>query len=382
MIQTRETSLVLPTQLTLDTFEETLHNVFQEMRTFPAELELDLSRVESFDIASLFAIIALIAGRTTTGLETKLTYPESNAAIDFLKKWNLDGALDSAKQKAGKQTKGLIQNWPTDQLLPSELMAIKAWSKEDGSIHDRLAIDENTRWQQSPCVEKIFAEQLYGNASYIASRIVYEAMSNALLHPNANSIQTASRFVSRLEATSEYLAGFTIAFWDDGVSLIETLRRSLKASLQIRVTKQDLREFYADYFLIREDSNGSSAAECIRPDIQINENTPDDILLMATTFPGITRDISRRVKHPFSTEKDMILLDSPGMGLYVLTNTVVDVFGGLVEIRTGAYKMAISKAKRNATKGPYKVHIRKYWENFLDFNGNLVIIYLPLKPQV
>ena len=70
------------------------------------------------------------------------------------------------------------------------------------------------------------------------------------------------------------------------------------------------------------------------------------------------------------------------MGLYVLTNTTIDVFGGMLSFRTKNYFMNIkAHVDKSNAKSNYQVKVKKYGSWVPNFVGNMVTIRLPLMKE-
>jgi hypothetical protein len=124
-------------------------------------------------------------------------------------------------------------------------------------------------------------------------------------------------------------------------------------------------------------------ADIIRSDFEPDKSTPLEKILLAAFFPGITRDIAgKNHRVDPNVYKDRKMLSQPGMGLYVLTDQVVKVFGGTVSLRTKNYFLNFrlpSVREQNENDIEYSVKLRRYGNHFPSFLGNLLTIRLPLR---
>ena len=186
----------------------------------------------------------------------------------------------------------------------------------------------------------------------------------------------------------------TIVYRDDGENIIETLGKALRTpEKQIRsVTAPELHVGYAVRFedeLGRPiDENGEvigTSQNVGAPKVYWSEFTPEPsakehLVLFSSLLPGITRDVSGQYhKVHGDVIKKQSILGMPGMGLYILTSEVVDVFGGTVAIRTGNYFVNIRTPIGKHDDGVrYAVKIRKYGGKCPPFPGNMLTIRLPL----
>lgn len=175
----------------------------------------------------------------------------------------------------------------------------------------------------------------------------------------------------------------TIVVWDDGQSIPETIKNVLKAGKSIRSVNIDRLHFDYDVTTEWQDS-GEIVVERINtswvPDIE----TPSEKLLLSALFPGITSDVEakkgRNVDSAVFREDEV--LGFPGMGLYVLANQVVDVFGGMLSIRTDKYFLNV-KTEKGLSKEMVKRHSAKLEiipDHVPPFRGNMITVRLPLQP--
>ena len=174
----------------------------------------------------------------------------------------------------------------------------------------------------------------------------------------------------------------TICFWDDGESVVDTLKEAIIEHKTIR--SMDTPELYANYELTVQGEDGKKSEPLVvRSDFVPNEKTQDELVLLAATFPGITRDVTGagHIVDPDVLKKDH-RLGLPGMGLYVLTSEVVEVYGGTVSFRTKNYFLNIKGwegGTSDKTGVQYMAKVRKYGEWLPPFQGNMVTIRLPLR---
>ena len=112
-----------------------------------------------------------------------------------------------------------------------------------------------------------------------------------------------------------------------------------------------------------------------------NKTTPDELLLLATTFPGITRDITSKGYASAELKSEHPEYDAPGMGLHVLINTVIDIFGGSIAFRTKNHFMSIKRNEPNDIGTKYISKVRVINSASERFVGNMLTIRLPVNPR-
>lgn len=397
--------LSIPADGTIGSVESQVDAFFCELNEEPEALELDLSACDYIEVSSLIYFIAFIKGRLNRGLSTYLRIPASETVRDFLRVWEFPRALRHAtgipfhkfvheadlryfgerQDSSHRRYSGWVLDRQVDRLLSDRFFAITTFPINQSTSHARMVVDETERWE-AQLVKSVLKKHLIGPEGYFANRVIFESMTNALRHPSANIIQTVSRFDVRYDATGQTTGAkyFTMAFWDDGESIITTLKRAIDSGLKVR--SADVPELYSNYRVTLESAEGKKGAPQILPSSYLpDEKTSEELLLLAATFPGITRDVVG-IDHVApadmaDSEKSLML---PGMGLYVLTNCVVDIFGGTIAFRTKDFFMNIkqtSARQRRVDRTRYQVKIRKFHEKTPSFLGNMLTIRLPLREQ-
>jgi hypothetical protein len=174
----------------------------------------------------------------------------------------------------------------------------------------------------------------------------------------------------------------TITFWDDGDSMVDTLLGAIRSRKPVRSVA--IPGLSADFDVTIQDENGEKAEPIlIRSDLNPDETTPGEIVFLAATFPGITRDVSGagHVTDPSVSATDP-RLGFPGMGLYVLTNQAVEVYGGSVSIRSKNYFLNIKGHDGERSAGDafcYAAKVRRFGDWCPTFQGNMLTVRLPLR---
>jgi hypothetical protein len=398
--------LIIPSDGTIGSVESRVDAFFRESREEPEHLELDLSMCDYIEVSSLIHFIAFIKSRLNRGLYTYLRIPKSESVRDFLRVWEFPRALRQAtgipfhkfvppadhryfgehQDESNRRYSGWVLDRQVDRLLSDRFFAITTFPINQSTSHARLVVDETERWE-AQLVKSVLKKHLIGPEGYFANRVIFESMTNALRHPSANIIQTVSRFDVRYDSSGKTTGSkhFTMAFWDDGESIITTLKRAIDSGLTVR--SADVPELYSNYRVTLENSEGKKGEPQIIPSSFLpDEKTSEELLLLAATFPGITRDVVG-IDHlapadMLDSEKSLML---PGMGLYVLTNCVVDIFGGTIAFRTKDFFMNIKQTsdwlQKKGDQSRYQVKIKKFSQNSPSFLGNMLTIRLPLREQ-
>lgn len=398
--------LIIPADGTIGSVEAAVDRFFRNISDIPVYLELDLSACEYIEVPSLIYFISFIKNRLNNGFYTYLRIPISETVRDFLRVWEFPRAIRQAtgipfhkfvreedlhyfgerKDLAAIKYSGWILDRHVDRLLSDRFFAITTFPITRTTSYARLVVDETKRWEEQ-LVKAVLTKHLRGPEGYFANRVIFESLTNALRHPSASIIQTASRFDARYEASSQNAGSryFTMVFWDDGESIITTLKRAIDSGLKVR--SADVPDLYVDYRITVESAEGEKEDPYLIPSSYLpDSNTNNELLLLSATFPGITRDVVG-IGHvpPAQLGEAEKSLSLPGMGLYVLTNCVIDIFGGSIAFRTQEFFMNIKRAsakhQKSGDPAHYHVKIRRFNERTPSFLGNMLTIRLPLRNQ-
>ena len=364
-----------------------------------SEILFDFSNCPFIEVTALSFLIAFISQRSRNGLSTKIKLPLSKDVRDFLRIWNFPEALkissgipfstivvnedliyfgENFSLENIKYAKTINYDNRLIRLLANNFFSFISYSIDPFIFTPRIAFDECQRWQDR-LISSVLNNHLIGPDSYVSDRIIFEALTNTLRHPDAKLVQTASFFQAKKDKNANIRGHFTIVIWDDGLSMIDTLRNALKVGKKIRSTNAD--ELYTNYLFIVKDSKGSKISEdLIGSDYSPEIDCTDEKLLLTECFPGITCDIEgrKKIESPMSLG-DMDILNQPGMGLYILVNAAVCIFGGEIAYRTKNVFMNIKKAPKRLTKDfNYRVKAIRYNGYSPNFLGNMITIRLPI----
>jgi hypothetical protein len=385
-------SVAFPTSAVIGRVEQTMDEFFRDRGSSHTSLILDLSACEFIEVASLTYLISFILHRQRQGLSTILRLPTSKEVRDFLRAWNFPAAIKEAigvpfssivspadyryfgenlSLKNLKYAGKLIDlHEGVEHLLRRDFFAFTSIKPNDNEIQV-----EAERWQD-PLLKAVLDKHLQAKG-YLASRVIYESLTNASRHPAATVILATSHF-ERFHDTNF----FTVVLWDNGEGIVETLQRAISNGNPIRSTK--CREHLANYNLNIEGPNSETLLADTPLDVNFTPSaeTDDAHLLAAALLPGITRDVGgsgHRLHKDLASDPSVDpSLFLPGMGLYVLTNAVIDLYGGVVSLRSGRLFMNV---KGGSVSPNYRIKIRQYGDWLPPFLGNMLTLRLPLIPR-
>jgi len=258
---------------------------------------------------------------------------------------------------------------------------LKKNNGDDISQNKSIVFEERKRWQQINEIESILDNVLKDRngkecKGYIPNKVIWECVSNALRHPEGDLIQTTSRFINKKSRPFLKSNHFTLAFWDNGESMIETLRRAYQDTGNIKANLPE-RIHYPIFEVSTDEFNSISVDTKILPgEFYLKNDSYDYYWFLSTFFPGVTRDPNPDGSFANQSSEGTIF-KYPGMGLYLLLKTVVDTFNGTIIVRTGNYRLRISASTKSGCH--YKADIKKV-KSFSSkgFKGNLLSIHLPL----
>jgi hypothetical protein len=242
---------------------------------------------------------------------------------------------------------------------------------------------------------KKFLESLDTNKErLVPNRIIFECITNSQRHSKADKLMV-SFIVVKADKKDIKKDIFHISFWDNGDSIIKTLKDTIYKKNPIindDILKDvKLKSIQASYYVKYE--NNTFDKTIVNSDADLTEILHDDgLILLLSFFPGISEDpkgLNQFIVNP-DLEGEDTPLKNPGMGLTILLNAVIDLLGGEVSVRAENYFINIKKPDKYANKKYETEPVKhsKYYEVKIDkrgedipFNGNMLTIRLPLKEE-
>ena len=262
-------------------------------------------------------------------------------------------------------------------LLPPRVVVFTTYKvpKNTQLVYENIAAKVSNMWQ-SKNIGIVFNRLFKQSTQKFSSNVVYEAIVNALRHPACSRITVASSIqtspAARYNKQSAISGYFTLVMWDDGESIITSLRRGIEIG-SIR-TWYDKIFNCINYELSIKNNRKKINRFTLPSDYTPTESDDDNILLLSSILPGISSCPSKPdiFQHPDRNSENSIL-SLPGMGLYLLTRTVVFQFGGSVVIRTKNCYLSIKKSKK--IKKTFECKIEEMGAPFI---GNMLTIRIPI----
>ena len=414
-------------------------------------LLIDFQHAEFIEIAALVNCIATSVDRHEKGLETYLGFPKYKSVRDFLKVWRFPDAFEEALNE--KFTEFLLHedhelleesqtiysgigdavdalefnpDWQEGDISKRNFFEFITFSSKDKPITAQdfplIPKMESKRWAL-PLIQQVLKKHLGSSSTNppkadVARVIIYEAMSNAIRHPKAKTIQVVSRFYrkenwdpqaknnrKKEKTNSKKLkveGSLRICIWDDGETIAETLLKIVTQGRSVR--SMCLPEYMCDRVYVKLKRIRSGFEKTLEKELTIDqsenlskETANEARALLLSMFPGITRTVDdpKSTVKPYddldtNTEDNVgtlvnFLNEVPGMGLYALTRTALDQFQGSLFIRSGNFclhKQVAHDTYRVQHNVRYKCTITQYPDYFPPFKGNLISIQLPIKDSV
>jgi hypothetical protein len=393
LVERDATYVHLGRDVRVNTLEDRANDVASSEPAWTRPLCIDLSATRWLDVPALMHLLAVIAGRHRDALETRLRLPRLRRVRDFLRAWEFPTAVGDV---SGLQFRRLVTEdglryfgEPQRYYLgtPTGLPTVDVYrrllrERFFGFVVRRFDADEAStalmelewnRWR-SPLVLRVLNRHLRSAGSEaareIARVVIYELLANAVQHPGATRIALSSKVDGiDLEDGSSATRLFTVVIWDDGTSIVETLRSCLIAGEPIRIgtaTRID------DVFAVKPVGWTPSSDE-YNVDWTPDRHASDEELLLASVFPGITQKAGRTIPSvplPYGPRRSQV-----GYGLHSLYRSVIDTFGGSLAVRTGQTFMNL---KRSPAPGTVRYRAKIERLPGRPFLGNMMTIRLPV----
>lgn len=393
-------TLQLPPLAYVGKVEECISSWYKLKDDDPECIILDLSDCSYIEITSLMTLISLILQRKNNKKRTLLRLPaeaSGKRVRDFFRAWEFPRVVRDAtgipfselvvigdqryfgENKVAKDFsfRGVLESSDIGiQRLHSEnYFSFTSFFPARITAKKDIVYNQSAKWNEY-WVQGVLSNHLTGDSGYLASRIIFESLYNAFRHSRANIVLTASRFDKNVTSLNpDAPQYFTMVFWDDGDSMVDTLKNSLADDRGGQAIKDIVAKYH--YNVENPESVVERSVLVSSDAFVFSSETPDEEMLLGTTLPGVTSDIFGQNQIASPDLDKTPELARPGMGLFILTNAVVDLFGGEVSFRTKNLSMKIKKSKKEDAN--YKVTIHRFGKWMPHFLGNMVTIRLPFK---
>jgi hypothetical protein len=386
-------TVYVPATLTAPALDRGLASVSPESK----HLLFDLGDIRFADPTTLLYLTAVLSSLSRRGTSISIELPRSKRVRDLMRRYRFGQALqrlvESPALELLTESSATYTTEPALHYLGRPRIAGDARAEERAqqrlaaiSVTPRptpdAAVTGMREWMDDD-VAALLKQHLGDSADLIGPGIVFEALANAVEHPQASNLVTNGFFDERARKGKGLL---TIAVWDDGESIVSTLRTALRKKRKLRSprAKIALEPYNAWYAIFEGESPAASKTlkkKVFSDDFTPTEDSPDPDLLFAAALPGVTCDPARKFSVA-ATKLKKPNFDRPGMGLYILTSLAIDSFvGGEVLLRTGAVSANFRRAPLKVQKYEqchYRVGIVHQPKMSQYLSGNLLVVRLPL----
>lgn len=351
----------------------------------PALGVVRLSEATDFDSVGLLRLLSLAASRHKAGRTVRFELPRDPYARHVLRRSRFAAAAEMVLRTPFRllvKREDLAyfgEDAPPQAVTPGEhsaLGSVVSYLAEQGHFGlspyqvdargglTRMLDEEVARWRSYAMVE-LLAKVLRRQAIDVSRVIVQELVANVVEHPLSSVAVIASQL--KLPGSGERESGdvLTIAAWDDGTSIIETLRRRLNEVSTVRAWSPEATDTFA---VVRMASPGGPIP--YRSDWTPGPTASDEELLLASLFPGITRKVASNSLDPPSHATPGT---DYGYGLFALYKTVIDYFSGSIELQCGRTTLRLTRATETEA---YRAEMTTR-ENFDSLSGTFVTVNLP-----
>ncbi|MEP1765536.1 MAG: STAS domain-containing protein [Sulfitobacter sp.] len=409
-------------------FELQLAKTLRKNRGAVQSIHVDLTHVTFMDCYSAQVLISYLTAWDRNGISTTISLPEKKSVRDIMRVWNFDDALkaatgrrmyrfsdDETRQKYffpnDSQSTFDLDEFPTHYKIPTnddgdddESIRPNFFGfrtiKVPSNVHEKpeLANDEKRFWQNHN-VKTLLERDLGIDVRYFSARVIFEAVFNALRHPSAEIVQTATHTRYIYDRSQQLTLPFNktqrnkkqasksavVHYWDNGRSLLDLIEENLATKKTFRTSSPG--KYFRSYRLKWKNSESKSQSidRVVGSDLDAEPSShiSEKLLFVLQPFVSMSPTLFGHASTEETTEDDPRLA-SVGMGLYLLLDTAVANFGGKVIIRTSNVIIRVTKGKKskklNGSKikrHDYVVDIQELPNNLPKFLGNLISISIP-----
>ena len=404
--------------------------------SFHQPVTVDMSEVVFIEIATMVYLCQFILKRTRQRLHTKLILPRSNSVMVILHTWRFFEVIEELtkepisnfvegdggefrKLKVEIEGKSFYKDINSDyfnkyysdkgmQSLVKKgffsLVAIPFGTAKE----KRFALkNQRLQWKSDQLISAVLERNLLRNdhvGNLFANTIIYECLTNAARHPKSDSLLMGSFFdFKKRSRQEEKNYHFTIVLWDNGRSIIDTLRDTIDKGENIRSEASfslAQKNGLTSAFWIKRDFASKSSANYLSYDWVPTKESENEDLLVSSFFPGISRDPMRK-HHLFENQDGTVDAKEvgddeleekygPGLGLTFLLDTAVKDLGGEIAVRTKDLFLNVKNARKNimdeykkasqkSVDSIYQAKLFRHQNSDNAFVGNMITIRIPLR---
>lgn len=400
-------TLSLPGPWTAGRVEKRCNELFSDDQQWRMPVVIDFAKAQFVEMATTIYLLALLRNRQNDNLPTRFGLPQNQSVWNYLRVMQFPEAVEIVANTrfdnmVSAEDQGRLEELETGYRPPRlttdpdgnlvtlltlrKFFSIRAYQNP---MQTPLVQMESAKWRD-PLLVQFLEKHLSdtGKAGDIEKTQIYEALANAKQHSGAKTVLVASQLVYPDDAKDDSKSKPThlsIAVWDDGVSVLTTLRNAAsQSSLRGQLVHTNPREFILDKFLLGYDAE--THLQTYPPFYNPQVTDPDEVLLMACFMPGVTQKIANPSANRNVGVDSASKYEDPGMGLFTLLRTTILDFGGTINLRTGQYTLEAKRVNANLRskyKSDAKFHIAvtKHQQLTPGFLGNMLTIRTPLNAK-
>lgn len=369
---------------------------------------IDLSEADYLNHDVLLYLVALVSKRNRNGEHTQFLFPDTRhrnsarrksalAIRDYLGTWKFDEALkyvsvdypvhhylhDSQKSYFEEAGRPKYQRFKkpgsaTDSSVESSFFALTPLLSLSSSVDDE-AFDREESFED-PEVEGVLERFLGARSALIKSMVVFEAVHNAGSHrigeaPAKGLIGSQLMTYRRTEDIQGSDRQFVVSIWDDGPSFAETLQLALRNTGNI---KSEAYGAISSIYQVKTNPRSTLRPYGQLTSEQLPLNEEEEALILSAFTLGITSRsgmVSKGKRSNAEIPHEWVpphLQSGSGVGLYVLTKTAVDEFGGSVSYFSGSHRFEVRPSSEQDYD--YQIVSRPRHEADPKLDGNLLVV--------
>jgi hypothetical protein len=389
----RVDTIRLPAVCDVQCVEDAFAELASNSRRHLAALYIDFQECRELDTTSLLYIVAVTAQRRRVGWTTRFRLPLDPIARAFLRWWRFPIAVarvaklpfrslidgDDYHNEGGTPQLTARTHDPgaaiLAYLIESRFFSFRSYRIGHQRESAEMVETEWYRWR-NPLVMRLLERQLAGRATDVARVIIHELLANAIQHPRADNLTLVSYLGQPKVDPWPAERALTIAIWDNGLAIHETLRQWLNRGLPIRASETAIRDTF------NVDARGWTPATTTYDSAWTPSASAQDAeLLLASIFPGIsqkaalpTPDVGSRQDLPDQPRHHSRYNSGIGHGLHALYRSVIDNFHGSIEFRADNLHLRLYRSE--GRRGAYDATL-SVARGPQAFRGNMVVIRLP-----
>lgn len=362
-----------------------------------SRIGIDLTDISYFEPAAMVFLLAILRNLDRMGCPPVIRYPRDSRVISAMMTYKYFETLRVVRGLGGMRELGVddlghARHDSLEQDLRKTYFPLRVVSGKDDSdtpgvrhVDDEIERVNDPKvlsWLQSH-LHSLDADDTGWNDSFVRDtyppRIVFEAMMNAVRHPNATKIIATSHIDKDSNSQESF---FTAVWWDDGAGIVETLKEALRSSRGVVSDASPLPE--KTCWISFKDSKPARPAVLQTTNFVPAADSLDEEILFSSICSRITRDPDG-TGHVTTLPNDVPFNSpwrQPGMGLYILVDCAINIFGGSVAFRTGEFFMSVKRGKaKGEERADYSVSISRPGNGFR-FLGNMLSVRLPIRDQL